>query len=53
MRALGIRFLRVVESDARRWPVIEQRLHRLLAEPAPRDRRFTAVARRYGRKLAG
>ncbi|NYJ05101.1 type IV toxin-antitoxin system AbiEi family antitoxin domain-containing protein [Petropleomorpha daqingensis] len=48
MRALGIRFLRVVDADLRRWPVIEERLRRLLAEPGPTQRLFRAVPRLRG-----
>jgi hypothetical protein len=48
MRAVGIRFLRVADADLARWPVLAERLQRLLADPGPGDRLFTAVPRQRG-----
>ena len=54
LRGLGIRFLRLADEDlGSRWPVAEARLGRLLAEPGPSDRRFTAAARTRGVRRAG
>jgi hypothetical protein len=49
LRALGIRFVRLVHADVgQRWPLQEQRLRQLLAAPGPTPRPFTAVPRTEG-----
>jgi hypothetical protein len=53
LRALGIRLLRITDADLDRWPVLDDRLRRLLAEPGPAERRFTARPRTRGMRRTG
>lgn len=54
LRALDIRVVRIADADlGTQWPATEGRLTRLLGEPGPAKRRFTATLRRRGRLQAG
>ena len=54
LRALGIRFVRIVDTDVeRRWAPVAERLRVLLAEPGPTVRSFTATPRQRGLLRAG
>jgi predicted transcriptional regulator of viral defense system len=53
LRALGVRFLRIADADLGRWPVLEDRLRCLLAEPGPAERGFSTRPRTHGRRRAG
>lgn len=49
LRALGVRIARVADADlGDRWPGVERRLARMLTEPGPAHREFTAVPRTRG-----
>jgi hypothetical protein len=49
LRALGIRVVRVADADlGDRWPPVGRRLARMLGEPGPGRREFTAVPRARG-----
>ncbi|RBY92894.1 type IV toxin-antitoxin system AbiEi family antitoxin domain-containing protein [Blastococcus sp. TF02A-30] len=49
MRAVGIRFVRVVDADmGAGWPEVETRLAQLLSTPGPPRRTFTATPRPRG-----
>ena len=54
LRSLDITVVRIVDADlGAHWPVIEQRLSRLLSTPGPTRRRFTTHARSAGRLPTG
>jgi predicted transcriptional regulator of viral defense system len=49
LRALGIRFVRLADADlGDRWTTVGRRLARMLGEPGPARREFTAVPRARG-----
>lgn len=49
LRSLDIRVVRIADADlGASWPLVEERIQRLVAVPGPADRRFSAIPRRRG-----